>query len=81
MSRLEFGDSTAYADLVDPGYEIRLEEEGVVSVVAAMADAVGGDEADSVSQYRNQQNRCSDVESASAVGDEPQSVAFMNSRQ
>jgi hypothetical protein len=46
--RLNFGDSSELAGIMDPGYTLRLEDEGAVSVVAAAHDAPGDDEADSV---------------------------------
>jgi hypothetical protein len=45
---LYFGDSSELAGIMDPGYRVRVEDEGAVSVVAAAHDARGDDEADSV---------------------------------
>jgi hypothetical protein len=36
---LHFGDSTQDAVHEDPGYVVHVEEEGTISVVAAMAEA------------------------------------------
>jgi hypothetical protein len=47
---LHFGDSSELAGIVDPGYMVLLEEEGAVSVVAAVCDVPGDDEADSVAK-------------------------------
>jgi hypothetical protein len=43
--RLHFSGSTKDAVHVDPGYVVRVEEEGAVSVVAAMAEAAEADSA------------------------------------
>lgn len=50
VERLHFGDSSELAGIVDPGYMVLLEEEGAVSVVAAVCDVPGDDEADSVAK-------------------------------
>jgi hypothetical protein len=65
---------------VDPGYVVRIEAEAVVSVVAAVHDVTGDDEADSVTAVKQRQINCSGAESAGEVGDETRSVACINSR-
>lgn len=59
---------------------VRLEEEGAFSVVAAVTEGLGDDEAESVGPAKKQQGNCSDAESDGEVGDEPRSVACINSR-
>ncbi|KAM0903379.1 hypothetical protein ACQ4PT_018628 [Festuca glaucescens] len=80
VERLQFGDSSEVAAYVDPGYVVRIEAEGAVSVVAAIHDATGDDEADSVAAVMQRQINCSGTESAGEVGDETRSAACINSR-
>lgn len=51
-----------------PGYVVRIEAEGAVSVVAAVQEVPGEDEADSVGPAKQGKRDCSDAESAREVG-------------
>jgi hypothetical protein len=78
LSRLEFGDSTIDAAEADPGYIIRVEEKGAVSVVSTMTEGIGDDEADSVGPAQCHSHSCSLAKSAGEVGDEPRSLAIIH---
>jgi hypothetical protein len=54
-----------------------VEEEGTVSVVAAIMDVEAGDKADSVGPAEVQNRRCSAAESTGEEGAEPNSVAVV----
>jgi hypothetical protein len=61
---------------VDPGYTLRVEDEGAVSVVAAAHDATGDDEADSVAAGKGiAGGAVQPEESAGEVGGDTRAVA------
>jgi hypothetical protein len=65
---------------VDPGYVVRIEAERAVSVVAAVHDVTGDEEADSVAAGQQRQINWSDEERAVEVGGETRSAACINFR-
>jgi hypothetical protein len=64
FGRFQFGDSSDNLVPMDPGYPAVLEDEGAVTVIAALMASSAGAKAESMGQAQPEQNVCDDAESS-----------------